>query len=96
MHKREVAPSRPLIIEDEQYVPSRGWAEMIKKVYDVDPLICPNCHGQMKVIAFITDYPGVDRIIRHLKLSFQAKRPSPPQIAQQELLMTAEERGEYF
>ena len=33
MRKREVAPSRPLIIEDEQYVPSRGWAEMIKKVY---------------------------------------------------------------
>ena len=28
---------------------------MIKKVYEVDPLICPNCHGQMKVIAFIKD-----------------------------------------
>ena len=50
----------------------------------------------MKVIAFITDYPVVDRIIRHLKLSFQAERPPPPQIAPQELLMTAEERGEYF
>jgi hypothetical protein len=78
MPKREVAPSHPLIIEDEQYVPSRGWAEMIKKVYEVDHFICPNCHGQMKVIAFITDYPVVDRIIRHLKLSFQVKRPSPP------------------
>ena len=28
MRKREVDPSRPLIIEDEQYVPSKGWAEM--------------------------------------------------------------------
>ena len=37
--KREVDSSRPLIIEDEQYVPSRGWAEIIKKVYEVDPLI---------------------------------------------------------
>jgi len=46
--------------------------------------------------SFITDYPVVDRIIRHLKLSFQAERPPPPQIAQQELLMAAEERGEYF
>jgi len=63
----------------------KGWAEMIRKVYEVDPLICPNCQGQMKVIAFITDYPVVDRIIRHLKLSFQAERPSPPQVVQQEL-----------
>ena len=45
-------------------------------------------------------YPGdpldIDKIIDHLKLSFQAERPPPPQIAQQELLMTVEESGEYF
>ena len=36
----------------------------------------------------------VDRIIRHLKLSFQPERPPPPQIAQPELLMAAEEKDE--
>jgi hypothetical protein len=50
----------------------------------------------MKVIAFITDYPVVDRIIRHLKLSFQPERPPPPQFTQPELLMAAEEKDEYF
>jgi hypothetical protein len=25
------------------YVPSKGWAEMIRKVYEVDPLRCPTC-----------------------------------------------------
>lgn len=45
--KRKVDPSRPLIIEDEQYVPSRCWAESTKKVYEVDPCICPSCGGQM-------------------------------------------------
>jgi len=31
----------PLIIEDEDpFIPSKGWAEMIKKVYEIDPLIC--------------------------------------------------------
>jgi len=50
----------------------------------------------MKVIAFITDYSAVDKIIDHLKLSFHAERPPPPQVVQQELLMAAEERGEYF
>ena len=46
MRKAGISPSRPLIIKDEQYVPSRGWAEMIKKVYEVDPLIYPSCGGQ--------------------------------------------------
>jgi len=29
-------------------------------------------------------------------LSFQAERPPPPQVVQHELLMAAEEIGEYF
>jgi len=31
----------------------------------------------MKVIAFITDYQAVDRIIEHLKLRFVAEKPPP-------------------
>jgi len=50
---------------------------MIKKVYDVDPLICPSCGGQMRIIAFIEDHNAIDRIIRHLKLTFAAERPPP-------------------
>jgi len=50
----------------------------------------------MKVIAFLTDYPVVDRIIGHLKLTFVAERPPPPHIADQELLMAAEAPAEYF
>ena len=83
-------------IEDEQYVPSKGWAEMIRRVYEVDPLICPLCGGKMRIIAFIEDHNALDRIIRHLKLTFAFERPPPPHIAHQELLMAAEERGEYF
>ncbi len=50
----------------------------------------------MKVIAFIEDNKVIDNIISHLKLSFQAERPPPPQVVQQELLMATEESGEYF
>jgi hypothetical protein len=49
----------------------------------------------MKVISFIEDHKVIDRIIAHLKLTFLAERP-PPQIVQQELMMAAEERSEYF
>lgn len=74
----------------------RGWAEMIRKVYEVDPLTCSPCDGEMKVIAFLTDFSVVDRIINHLKLSFVAAKPPPPRIAYQELLMAAEAGSEYF
>jgi len=32
---------------------SQSWAMLIKRVYDVDPLTCPQCGGQMAVVAFI-------------------------------------------
>ena len=69
---------------------------MIRKVYEVDPLICPSCGGKMSMISFIDDHKIIDRIIPHLKLSFQAERPPPCHVAQQELLMAAEEQVEYF
>jgi hypothetical protein len=50
----------------------------------------------MRIISFIEDPKVIDKIIIHLKLTFQAERPPPPQVVQQELLMAAEEREEYL
>jgi hypothetical protein len=86
----------PIVEEELRPIPSKGWAEMIRKVYEVDPMICPQCGATMKVIAFLADYAVVDRIIDHLKLTFVADKPPPPQIAYQELLMPAESSAEYF
>jgi hypothetical protein len=38
----------------------------------------------------------VDRIINHLKLTFDAAKPPPLHLAYQELLMAAETSAEYF
>ena len=85
------------IAEDElQPLPSKGWAEMIRKVYEVDPLICPPCGGAMKIISFLTEYAVVDRIINHLNLTFVAERPPPAHLAYPEFLMAAETSGEHF
>ena len=88
----------PLLIMEEELrpVPSKGWAEMIRKVYEVDPMVCPEYGGKMKVISFLTDYAVVDRIIDHLKLTFVAERPPPPHIVYQEVLMAAETSAGYF
>jgi hypothetical protein len=97
VRKAEEAAGKLIIIEEEsRKIPRRGWAEMVRKVYEVDPMLCPQCGGTMKVIVFITDFSVVDRIINHLKLTFVAERPPPPRVAYQELLMAAEASGEYF
>jgi hypothetical protein len=97
MRKAGTQPSHPPITDDDPtYVPAKGWAEMIRKVYEIDPLLCPSCGGKMSIISFIDDHRVVDKIISHLELTFEAERPPPPQVVQQELLMAAEEQGEYF
>ena len=57
---------------------------------------CPRCGGKMKVIVFITDAAVVVRIIDHLKLTFVAERPPPPQAAFQECLWVADPPAEFF
>jgi len=78
-----------MIEEEPRPVPSKGWAEMIRKVYEVDPLRCPRCGGRMKVVALLTEYAVVDRIIRHLELTFVAEKPPPPHVFEQVALMAA-------
>ena len=68
---------------------------MIRKVYEVDPLRCPKCGAEMRIIAFLSDYTVVDRIINHLKLTFVADKPPPLHGAYQEVLMAAEAGSEY-
>jgi len=69
---------------------------MIRKVYEVDPMICPKCGGTMKVVAFIAEHAVVDRIIDHLKLTLVAEKPPPSRVFTEIALMAAEESGGYF
>ena len=92
--KASLSPSAlRLIEEDLKRIPSKGWAEMIRKVYEVDPMVCPKCCGRMKVVAFITEVAVVDRIIDHLKLTFVAAKPPPSHVFTEVALMEAEESG---
>jgi len=50
----------------------------------------------MKVVAFHTDFAVVDRIVNHLKLTFVADKPPPPQAVYQELLMDVDPPADYF
>jgi len=94
--KESLSPSAPRMAEEDlKRIPSKGWAAMIRKVYEIDPMLCPKCGGRMKVVAFLTEYAVVDRIIDHLKLTFVADKPPPSHVYTEVALMEAEENGEY-
>jgi hypothetical protein len=52
------------------------WAILLARLYEIFPLICPLCGGQMRIIAFITDGP----VIRHI-LDSIGEPSGPPPIA---------------
>ena len=45
----------------------KAWARLIRKVFEADPLACPNCSAEMKVVAFILDPPVIRKILDHLR-----------------------------
>jgi hypothetical protein len=47
--------------------PSRAnWARLLRRIFEVDPLLCPRCGASLAVVAVLTDPKVVDRILRHL------------------------------
>jgi len=53
------------------------------------------CGNRMKIVAFLTQYSVVDRIIDHLKLTFVAEKP-PPKSVFQDLSMVADTPVDFF
>jgi hypothetical protein len=47
---------------------SPKWRELIKKVWEADPLICPTCSREMRIVALIDQREVIGRILRHLGL----------------------------
>jgi hypothetical protein len=57
VRKSEETGGKLVILEEEcPKIPRRGWAEMIRKIYEIIPLVCPKCGNTMKIVAFITAY----------------------------------------
>ena len=55
----------------------RSWAQLVRRIYEVDPLVCPKCGGEMRIIAFIIDHDVVDKILLHLAKA-EARSPRGP------------------
>jgi plasmid rolling circle replication initiator protein Rep len=49
-------------------IPSAKWRELINKVWEADPLLCPKCQKEMRIVSLIDDRAVIERILRHLGL----------------------------
>jgi len=46
----------------------KSWRQLIYKIYEIDPLKCPKCGSNMKIIAFIQDREEIINILKHIKI----------------------------
>jgi hypothetical protein len=58
----------------------RRWAELLRRIFELDPLRCPRCGNAMRVVAFITQPHVIDRILTSLRRQAPPTRPAraPP------------------
>ena len=50
------------------------WWECIKKIWEVDPLICTHRGSKMKIISFIDERAVIKKILVHLYLYTEPKQ----------------------
>ena len=84
------ARRRSVKVEDEASTPAivlpsaaerrrlrRAWAQMIRRIYEVDPLTC-SCGAPMRILSFILDPRVVTKILRHIAENAAARERAPP------------------
>lgn len=53
------------------------WAALLRRIFEVDPLVCPAYGGQLRMIAFILQPRVIDRILRHVREKGKDARAGP-------------------
>ena len=48
---------------------SKRWAALIKRVFEVDPLVCPKCQGPMRIREFLTEQSEITAALKFMQLS---------------------------
>ncbi len=84
IRRKDGAHEQPPTAEAESVPPSlpearRRWAELLRRIFEVDPLRCPRCGHEMRIVAFITQPRVIDRILTHLRrTATEARRSRAP------------------
>ena len=69
MHLREDAIMHHLI--------RKSWAKLLKRVVDLDLKNCPNCGGELRMLAAILEQLEIEKILTHLGRQARAPPRAP-------------------
>jgi hypothetical protein len=56
---------------------SHDRAQLIKRIYEVDPLLCSKCGKKIKIIGFVTHQTEINRILRRIGRLFELHEFDP-------------------
>ncbi len=68
----ELTQSEPKAVSSSSYL----WAMLMARIYEILPLVWPQCGGEMEIIAFITEIDPIHRVMNYI-----GELTRPPQIA---------------
>jgi hypothetical protein len=71
------ATATPVMAEPEPEAvreAKRRWANLLRRIFEVDPLVCPRCGEEMRIVAFITEPKTIDKILEHLRRTQTSRR----------------------
>ena len=54
---------------------------MVRRIFEVDPMVCKNCGGQMRIVSVILEHKVITKILSHLagKGIEPGRGPPPPE-----------------
>lgn len=90
-----LTPGRPRLEEDdgltdaERRARRRAWARLIRRIYEVDPLVCTSCGGEMRIVSVILEHRVITRILGHLANRGIEPGRGPPESPRNPLPKTA-------
>ncbi len=70
-------PARPESSASARPTTPSLWARLLARIYEVFPLLCPTCGGELRILAFLTEPQPIHDILNHLGLPTRLPRPSP-------------------
>ena len=86
--KKEKPEEQEIIALDPQPVSKelkKRRSYVIRKVYETNPLTCPKCQGEMRIISFIGQADVIKKILQHLGLWQESHAPPATDAAIKEI-----------
>jgi hypothetical protein len=67
---QQISEPRPLpndgLSDAQRRARRKAWARLIKRVFEIDPLVCLNCGGEMRIVSVILEHKVIKKILGHL------------------------------